>query len=262
MKFNQREIIEIKEISASLNVIMDFKIDKDGSIDYDFSNNTTIFSIIRKTEEGFKFYGVNSNGIDFSYGNADFNQIKYHIRNFVKSIKRDNPYEIERKNNIKKISPNFYNIFQEASIISGIGFKESSGMIYRKALEIIVKDFLRHQFPDSYEDFINKNTIGTIIFSFYDKKENALIIREKEKYKDIASELNELKHLTKIISNTFKIGNDFSHYERRLAEFTDENMKVNILKIVEYINLRIEDKKNEFKKAELNTNFSSDDLIK
>jgi len=261
MKFNQSEIIEIKKISASLNTPMSFKIDNDNSIDYDFSNNKAIMSVIRKTESEFSFYGTDSNGENFSYKTDNFNQLIYHIRNFVKAIKRDNPYEIYRKKNIEELSDNFYQIFQEATIIDELGFKDSSGMIFRKALEIIVKDFLKKYLPDSFENFITEKTIGKILWSFYEKKDGKLNIRRNTKNKDINQELEKIKPLSKVINNTFEIGNDFSHYERRLLKFSTKDMKDNIIKILEFIDNNLEELNIQNKQKELDKDFNSDKLI-
>lgn len=263
MKFNQREIIEISKIGANLKVPMKLKVDSiNNSIDYDFINNKTIQSILKKNEDGYEFYGSSSNGEDFNNRAARFDILKHQITSWVKAIKRDNPYEAEKKANIILLSENFYDIFQEATIINALGFDDSSGMIYRKALEILVKDFLIVLLPESFEDDITEKTIGAIIHFFYEKKDDELKIREKDRFSSMLGELEKIRHLTKIISNTFKIGSDFSHYERRLSEFTSENMKTNILNIVEFIDCEIEEDILKFKKTMLNKSFNLNKLIK
>lgn len=263
MTFNQSEIIKIKEIVASLEVPMKIILNTDGSIDIDFSENKIyVQSIIRKKENNeFDFYGTDSNKIDFSYKEKSFESLCYKIRQYIKNIKKDNPIIIDKKSNITNLSKNFYQTFYEAIIIENLGFKESSGMIYRKSMEFLVKDFLISNLPDTYNDFVLEKTIGAIVKEFYIIDNNNLKVTTKVKYQDIFQKLEYLKSLFKIISNTFNIGNDFSHYERRLLDFSSTDMKNNIFKIIDYIDLQVEEEKNSNKKTNLNKSFDAENLI-
>jgi hypothetical protein len=261
MKFNKREIIEIKRIVAELRVPMTLKEDAD-SLDFDFANDKSIQSILKKTNEGYTANFVDSNGKSLYTSSRDWNAFKRWIYSWVTEIKQDNPYEIARKETIDNLSNSFYEIFQEAEIIHALGFQKSSGMIFRKALEILVKDFLKRLLPDKYHELIIEKTIGGLIFEFYNKKDNVLIVTSKSTYQEIADQLELIGPLFKSINNTFKIGNDFSHYERRLTEFTSEDMKSKLLKIVEYIDYRIEELNIREKQNVLNKEFNSDNLIK
>ena len=259
--FNQREVYELQQLIAQIGIPMHLSIDKsDNSIDLDFKGTAYIQSVLRKTDKGYRTNYTTSNGNGSSFEHKEWNSFKYHIKKWIEAIKRDNPYEPIRKQNIVGISPKFYDIFREASIINSIGFKESSGMIFRKALEILVKDFLKNQFPKTYENLLNKKTIGQIIRHFYDIKDDQLIIKNKDDFKTIKTELENLKSLANIINNTFKIGNDFSHYERRLIEFSATDMHERIIKISDFVDSQLELNKLITKQTELNKEFDTDKL--
>ncbi|MCK4664877.1 MAG: hypothetical protein KAT68_18545 [Bacteroidales bacterium] len=260
MKFTQYEIVELKKISSLEGVPMIFNEDVNNSIDFDFANNKSIQSIIKKGHDGYMINARNSNGTDFYYQSDKFDHFKNQVCNWVKAIKRDNPYEFEQKENIKNICEKFYLVFQEATIIDELGFKESSGMIFRKALEFIVKDFLKILIPD-FQNTINEKTIGQIIFYFYDVENDHLVIKGKPEFSSVHEELNTIKVLAKKIRNTFKIGNDFSHYERKLIEFTTEDLKLSILQIVTFIDNLVEERKLQIKRSEQDDEFKIDKLI-
>jgi len=260
MKFTQSEIIELKKISAEEKVPMTFFIDSDDSIDYDFANNKSINSIIKKEKDGYKLNATNSNGDSFFVRTDLFDQLKIQVRQWIRKIKRDNPFELEKKENISSLSTKFYDVFQEGIIIYELGFAESSGMIYRKALEILVKDFLKSLIPD-FINLIEENTIGQIIYHFYEAHNDDLIIKEKKEFTNIRNELTTIRLLVKKIRNSFKIGNDFSHYERKLSDFTASDIKTNIIQIVLFIDNLIEEKKLQRKRIELDSDFSEEKLI-
>lgn len=259
--FNQREQLELKQIITALDVPMSFIIDTEtNSINLDYNGTVNLQSILVKHNEGYRFDYTTSNGDGGYYEDKEWNNFKYRVRKWMEAIKRDNPFELNRRENIIEISPNFYKIFREATIINQIGFKESSGMIFRKSLEILVKGFLKTYFPNTFQNVISKKTIGQIIYHFYKIEEGELHVRNNEKFSTIQTELNGLKSLANIINNTFQIGNDFSHYERKLTEFSAENMQERILKIVDYIDGSTEVYKILAKQNSLNTEFDADKL--
>ena len=259
--FNQREILELQQLITQIGIPIYLNIEKsDNSINVDFKGSVYIHSELRKNSQGYRTNYTTSNDDERSFEHKEWNSFKYHIRKWIEAIKRDNPYEPIRKENIIEISPNFYDIFREATLINSIGFKESSGMIFRKALEILVKDFLKNQFPKTYENLLNRKTIGQIIRHFYDIQDDQLIIKNKEDFKSINTELENLKSLANIINNTFKIGNDFSHYERRLIEFSATDMHERIIRISDFVDSRLELKKLITKQTERNREFDTDKL--
>ena len=145
-------------------------------------------------------------------------------------------------------------------MIEELGFLESSGMIYRKALEFVVKDFLNLLLP-KFQNIISRKTIGGIISHFYKIENDDLMLQPKPNFDKISEELNTIRLLAKKIRNTFNIGNDFSHYERRLMDFTSKDMKSNILQIAEFIDHLLEERKLQTKRKELNNEFKNDRLI-
>ncbi|WP_289056207.1 hypothetical protein [Carboxylicivirga marina] len=259
MKFTQLEIIELKKICVTENVPMSFKLDGD-SIDYDFANNKSIQSILKKDKNGYSIDAMNSNGASYHVVQEKFDVFKVAVRNWIRAIKRDNPYEIEKKKNIDYLSPKFYNVFQEAHIIEELGFHESAGMIYRKSLEFVVKDFLSKLLP-RFQKIISQKTIGQIIFHFYKIEKDELVINSLPDLDNEVDELNTIKLLAKKIRNTFKIGNDFSHYERKLMDLTSKDMKSNIEQIVEFIDFLLEERKLQAQRKELDNEFESEKFI-
>jgi len=261
--FNQREQLELKQMIASLNIPISFVVDTESNaIDLDFNGTVCIQSVLVKHNEGYRFDYTTSNGDEKYYENKEWKTFKYYVGKWIAAIKKDNPFEPIQKKNISDLSPKFYKIFREATIINELGFEESSGMIFRKSLEILVKDFLKDYFPQTFEDVINSKTIGGIIYHFYEIENTELIVRNKEKFSTIQAELEALKALANIINNTFQIGNDFSHYERRLTEFNAENMQERIINILNYIDGRIEIKKMINQQNDFDTEFGADKITK
>lgn len=114
-------------------------------------------------------------------------------------------------------------------MINRLGFEDSSAMIFRKAIEILFKDYLFHYIPE-FENEIRRMTVGSLVYHLYTKE---LEVREKfSKYKN---KLELIKPLINFINQTFKIGNDFSHYDRKLEDLSAKNMEDNISKIIMHI---------------------------
>lgn len=259
MKFTQLEIVELKKICATENVPISFKVNED-LINYDFANNKSITSEIVKNEQGYSLNAINSNGTKYNVKQQKFDVFKINLRNWIRAIKRDNPYEIERKNNIDNLSVKFYNVFKEAYIIEELGFIESAGMIYRKALEFVVKDFFNLLLPE-FQKIISQKTIGQIIFYFYKIENDDFVLNSKPEFDNISEQLTTIRLLAKKIRNTFKIGNDFSHYERKLMDFTSKDMRLYILQISDFINNLLEERKLLTQRKELDNEFKNDKLI-
>jgi hypothetical protein len=92
---------------------------------------------------------------------------------------------------------------------------------------------------------ILNETIGGIVHFFYDSQNELLIVRINHKYRkvnhnfeNIQNELHEILPLINFVNKTFKIGNDFSHYERKLEHYTTKDLEQNINKILEYISTK------------------------
>ena len=260
--FTEKEIFELRELISQIDFPMKLNEDKtDNTLDLDFSGKIFFQSILRKKPENYFMDYVTARGENTFLEHKEWNTFKYHIKQWILSLKRTHPFTLERKENIENISPTFYNLFKEAKMIDNLGFKESSGMIYRKTLEILIKDFLIFLLPDQFTKKIQNNTVGRIIRDFYEITEEGLKPKVVEKFAKIQRELIELKSLFKIVNNTFQIGNDFSHYERRLQEYSSSDMDKNIEKISDFIDHLVEGEKLKLKREKLNKEFDLDNLI-
>ncbi|MDE3285553.1 hypothetical protein [Lacticaseibacillus paracasei] len=91
---------------------------------------------------------------------------------------------------ISDISPRFVSVYTQSFKAERIGLTELAGMGYRKALEMLVKDYAIHKFPN----------LGTKI--------------AKESLQDALTQIdtNEIKVLAQV---AIKIGNDETHYYRK-----------------------------------------------
>lgn len=241
MKFTQKEIFDLKGIVVEHKIPISFNIDKsDDSIFLTYPNQTGINSLLKRNKDGYRIDYNDSNDYGFYFESADWNDFKNSVSDWISRVKEDNPYEINIKENIKNISPNFYDIYTDAIMIEALGFNDSSGMIYRKSLEILIKDFFVKLLPESFEELIFGKTIGRLLFKFYEKIEDDLCVNTNSDLDEISDQLNYLRPLVKTIWNTFDIGNDFSHYERRLLEYSSYDMRKNIASIVEFVDNEIE----------------------
>ncbi|WP_262733681.1 MULTISPECIES: hypothetical protein [Gaetbulibacter] len=240
MKYTELENQLIKKHIASVAIPIEFTVESNEKIILSFKNDKEISIKLTKIFQ-YEATGKNSDGSLAVFSNKDFQQFIMGIRSWLKKIKTDNPNIISKNTTIENFSPNFYNVFQEATMINCLNYKESAGMVYRKSLEIIIKDFLLKFLPE-FENIILSETVGGLVFFFYDNIENILSPRKKRKFKrtehsfdEIQNQLNEILPLINFVNNTFKIGNDFSHYERRLEKYTTEDLENNINQIIQYL---------------------------
>src|SRR4030043_1008787 len=102
---------------------------------------------------------------------------------------------------IEKLSPNFVKIYTQAKMTEDIGLDLVCGPGYRKALEFLIKDFLVEEKLKS-KKYVKEHKLGFLIA------------------KDIDSQKIQLTAgLAK------DLGNDETHYEKRIDELTLEDMK-------------------------------------
>lgn len=239
MKFTNSEILKIQEFIVALKVPIIFESVNSGKILLTFKNDPDVYLELTRLI----LYGSSGRLCDGTYtafGHTEFSELFNVIKNWIFQIRKENPNLINNNELIKQFSPRFYLVFQEAVIIDNLGFKESAGMIFRKALEIIIKDFLLSFLPQ-HEEIILNETIGGIVHVFYEE-ENELKTRSSRNYRktlidfsDVKVQLDEILPLINFVFKTFKIGNDFSHYERKLEKYSTKDLQNNINEIVEYI---------------------------
>jgi len=113
--------------------------------------------------------------------------------------------------NINEISPMFCSIYNEAYAAEQQGLNEICGMGYRKALEFLVKDFAIRNNP-SDDEAIKAKALGRCIEEYIDNQ--------------------RIKSLAKASA---WLGNDETHYERRLQGYDLENLKAFIKALVSII---------------------------
>jgi hypothetical protein len=238
MNFTQSQIDQIKQKTLSINLPLLIEEVTNYNIKIKMYGNEQIYLNISSIM-GLRLDGFNSDGTYYSYDHDDFNQILYNLGNWIKKVKSDNPRIIDQNKQIEKIAPKFYQIYCEAKLISHLNLKESACMIFRKSLEILIKDYLIYILP-SYEKLIIEKMIGPIVLNFYNVDGDDLKLNEKIEFDEIKTELLKLLPLIQFVNKTFKIGNDFSHYERKFEKISPQDFEINIEKILNYLIGRLE----------------------
>ena len=240
MKYTQKEIIEIQRAVLTINVpfIVDSSDLSKIVLTYKYDKN--IFAHLSRIIQ-YECIAKNSTGKFDSFSNVDLLQFLYLLRNWLSRVKKENPFHLNRITQIENFSPRFYPIFEEAKIINDLGYQESAGMIFRKATEILIKDFWFKFLPD-FQDVILNETVGGIVFFFYDVSEDKLTARTSRTYKKKRIDflkskdvIDEILPFVEFVNKTFKIGNDFSHYERKLEHFIAKDIEENINQIIDYL---------------------------
>lgn len=116
---------------------------------------------------------------------------------------------------IVDLSPQFVKIYNQALEAESRHLDEIAGIGYRKALEFLVKDYCKHKYPDK-SDEIERLSLSKCISDFIDQPAiSTLAIR------------------------TAWIGNDETHYVRKLEDRDVSDMKTFIRAIVHYIGMEL-----------------------
>ena len=240
MNFTENEILILKKHIVANNVPINFEIISKGKIELKYKNDIEVYANLTKL---FKYECTSKlpDGQYYVFSITDLNQFLYDLKKWINRIKLDYPIIIHKSEFIENFSSRFYKVYNEAILINCLNYKESAGMIYRKSLEILIKDFLLYFIPEFQEIILNE-TIGGIVFFFYDVKNEKFEPRQKRSYKkrnidltQITVKLNEILPFVIFVDKTFKIGNDFSHYERKLENYTTEDLENNIKLILDYL---------------------------
>ncbi|MDE7094164.1 MAG: hypothetical protein K2O52_04560, partial [Oscillospiraceae bacterium] len=117
---------------------------------------------------------------------------------------------------IEDFSPRFVQTYKEAQYSEELGFMEICGMGYRKALEILIKDFAIKMHPDAKLS-IEKSTLNDCIKKYIDNPDARILA--------LASK---------------NIGNDMTHYVKKHQNYTVEDMKTFIQLAESFINNKLE----------------------
>lgn len=121
-----------------------------------------------------------------------------------------NIFSIQISDEIKKISPNFVEIFSQAQTAEKANLTWITGIAYRKALEFLVKDYVISIYPDKAEEIMKEALSATI--------------------KRIDS--TKIQTLAKKAS---WIGNDETHYLKKHKDLDLNTMKSFIKAMLTYI---------------------------
>lgn len=112
------------------------------------------------------------------------------------------PVSVDLPENIDKVSPDFVEIYSQATKAEAEGLHQIAGVGYRKALEFLIKDYAIYSNGEDADD-IKKMFLGKVI----------------DKYLD---DFPKLQNLAKAAS---WIGNDETHYVRRHDDKDIRDMK-------------------------------------
>lgn len=119
------------------------------------------------------------------------------------------------EDSIKNLSPQFVKIYNQALEAESRGLDEIAGIGYRKALEFLVKDYCKHVYPGK-DDEIERLPLGKCI-----------------------SDLIAQSSINVLASRAVWIGNDETHYTRKLEGRDISDMKTFIHALVHYIGMEL-----------------------
>lgn len=117
--------------------------------------------------------------------------------------------------NIEGLSPQFVNIYNQALEAESRQLDEIAGIGYRKALEFLVKDYCKHTHPEKGAE-IECLPLGKCI-----------------------SDYIENRSITTLASRAVWIGNDETHYTRKLEGRDISDMKTFIRALVHYVGMEL-----------------------
>lgn len=113
---------------------------------------------------------------------------------------RDKACEKKFSENIKELSPNFCEIYNQAFASQQYGLNDISGMGYRKALEFLVKDYAISLNPEDEEN-IKKSVLSKCISNYIDNR--------------------RIKQLA--VASAW-LGNDETHYTKKHQEYNVDDL--------------------------------------
>ena len=117
--------------------------------------------------------------------------------------------------NIQGLSPQFVKIYNQAFEAENQQLDEIAGIGYRKALEFLVKDYCKHQYPDKTDE-IESTWLKTCIIKFIPQQS-----------------------IKTLASRAAWIGNDEAHYTRKHEDRDIADMKSFIQAMVHFIGMEL-----------------------
>lgn len=121
----------------------------------------------------------------------------------------------EFEKNVNDLSPQFVKIFNQALEAENRQLDEIAGIGYRKALEFLVKDYCKHKHPEKGDE-IERLPLGKCI-----------------------SDLIAQPSINILASRAVWIGNDETHYTRKLEGRDISDMKTFIHALVQYVGMEL-----------------------
>lgn len=138
---------------------------------------------------------------------------------FLKTLLPRTPKAVEVVQEVKGISPQFAEIFSQATQAEEYDLSEIAGVGYRKSLEYLIKDYCTAQHPEKEED-IKKRPIAQVIEGFV----------SNENVKQCAK-------------RAIWLGNDETHYVRKWVDKDIKDLKLLIQITVNWIQQEVITKK-------------------
>ncbi|MCP1500918.1 hypothetical protein J2Y86_005625 [Pseudomonas migulae] len=135
----------------------------------------------------------------------------YSDRFYLRSTFPRNPLAPTIAPEVAKISPQFVEIFTQASKAEAFGLGEVAGVGYRKALEFLVKDYCVTTSPDK-EDDVKKRPLGQVIETYVDNE-----------------------NIKQCAKRAVWLGNDETHYVRAWVDKDIKDLKLLIKLTVGWI---------------------------
>jgi hypothetical protein len=127
-----------------------------------------------------------------------------------------NPVDPEFSEHVSKVSPQYVEIFTQASKAEAFGLEEIAGVGYRKALEFLVKDYCITKHPDKEED-IKTQMLWPVIKNYVDNQ-----------------------NVKQCAQRATWLGNDETHYVRKWVEKDINDLKGVIKLVVGWIEQEIQ----------------------
>lgn len=127
-----------------------------------------------------------------------------------------NPVDPVFSEHVAKVSPQYVEIFTQASKAEAYDLGEIAGVGYRKALEFLVKDYCITKYPDKEED-IKKIMLGPVIQNYVDNQ-----------------------NIKKCAQRATWLGNDETHYVRKWVDKDINDLKGVIKLVVAWIEQEIQ----------------------
>lgn len=127
-----------------------------------------------------------------------------------------NPVDPVFSEHVAKVSPQYVEIFTQASKAEAFGLEEIAGVGYRKALEFLVKDYCITKHPDKEED-IKTQMLWPVIKNYVDNQ-----------------------NIKQCAQRATWLGNDETHYVRKWVEKDINDLKGVIKLVVGWIEQEIQ----------------------